>query len=86
MEQPRTVHKHIAKHVIIQSDDSAKTHLPGQAGFLSLVCAEAQLQQERTGTKVVSDFSHPALCAVLNDWGAFWSTAATPPHPTAKQT
>lgn len=29
---------------------------------------------------MVSDFSHLSVCTVLSDWGAFWSTAATPPH------
>lgn len=59
-----------------------KTHLPGQAGFFSSMHAEAQ--QDMTETKIVSDFSHPAICTVLNDCGAFWSTAATPPHCQTK--
>ena len=52
--------------------------------LFSSVCAKAQLQQERTGTEAVSNFSHLSICIILNDWSAFWSRAAILPHCQTK--
>lgn len=89
MEQLRTVYKYIAKCLMIWSGDSVKTHLlpdksQGRVVSFSSVYAKAQLQQERTGTDAVSNFSHPSVCTVLNDWGALWSRAAILPHYQTK--